>query len=124
MIYAIEETKGIDYFDSFRLFETSTESIININEEELKNILNNYDIDIKSIYLRENRIINKQWFNPICHNGTAGTSGSLYILLCQVDKNRFKLISYQGEVTYVGVQALKEATKKNRIANCTLENGK
>ena len=49
MIYAIDEYKRISDYDRYKFFETHSESFFNMDEDEIKNILNDYKMDIKNI---------------------------------------------------------------------------
>ena len=120
MIYVVSEVENYNNTTSYVLFETTTESFFSGSKAFLQRI--NSKIHIENIEITEDNITIKQWYNKIHHRRLSEDSGSNYILLCQVDNSKFKLVTHDERVIIMGTEKLTNYTEQNQIANCKIIN--
>ena len=80
-------------------------------------------IQVNNVILTKNGIIPKSWCRiPHEEERTQG-EGPDHTLICKVAKNKFKLISYANDITYVTREELVKYTTEKRVGNCRIKNG-
>ena len=124
MVYIISIKELSDSSKQYTFFETHTESTFTAGPSNVSRLLQRYKFDFKNVSLLGNEIIIKQWYNPIDHQRKNKHTGASYIILCQTDKNTFKIVTYEGKVKYLSSKQLIEETRRNVMANCKIQDGK
>ena len=107
----------------YRVYETSSESVMLILETELKNIILNSNIQVVNASIQNNEIKLNSWANGVAsqHGSHFGHKfyGSKYVLLA-MRKDTYKISDYEGNVFYIGDIELKALIKSKQIANCII----
>ena len=135
MLYIIAIKETYSEGNLYTIFESQTESIFYGNIEFLEKIIFRHNLKIKNIEIDNKRLKIKTRFNGIHYmelgEGTGGSKknknipiGADYILLCKVENNSYKLVSYTGGVYYADSKELMQHINEDNIANCTIKDGK
>ena len=118
------EIKKIASKDIYHLFETHTESIIKAREDLVIELLEKRKIEAKNIYIKHKKIQIKEWPHNIKpYSVNKADRESEFILLGQINDQRFKLINNTEGVVYATEKQLKRLILFNRVANCSYEDG-
>ena len=118
MIYLINIKNPGMYTEVYTLFETHTESTIEVTAEYIKTLINTYGMSIKNINIENEKIQIKKWPHDIKYYSVKRHNRTNYILLVKINNNRFKLVSHQGSVVYMTEKALKASIKDDAVINC------
>ena len=120
MVYIVSIMKE-QYGTDYRLFETNTETFFNCNGAELKKLMVETNINIKNASIISGEIVENTWCSKINRGGDLKFTSSDYILICKIDKNKFKLINNEKDIIYVDTKQLYRHAKHSRIYNCSIE---
>ena len=124
MIYAVSKKQALGG-EVYVLFETNSESFFEASDELAKILVETFSESIKNMSLTRNKITIKPWPNEMYYSTLDDCdTGAEYVLVCQVRKDQFKLVSYEKEIIYTGVEQLREFITEYRVANCDIVNGK
>ena len=119
MIYVVEIHKATE---TYTIFETTTESFIDIREAKLKELIIDPNITIQNMNIIGDQIITKQWYR-ICCRGHADNYKLTNTLLCKLDEQVLKLAnSIAYETVTKSNEELKELIRDDRVGNCSIEN--
>ena len=116
-----------EYYDNettYVMYETNTESFFIADKLLLTKIMVDYKINVINANITEgNGIEIKLWYNKINCEQANKIIGSVYILICKTDDDKFKLISYQAKVVYWNRERLNEFIIVHKIANWDITDG-
>ena len=121
MIYLLSTEKDTGSNDAlYNLFETHTESTLEVNESYLTDIIGILKLKVKNVGLDGTNIQIKEWPHSLeyAHNNY-GAKNSRYILLAQIDKDKFKITALNGFVSYIDTQSLRAKITADKVLNCT-----
>ena len=122
MIYII----GTIYYangTSYRCFEVHTESIFTLSTNELCRLIDR-GARIENATIANSSVSLENCINNIHSENNGSNSGANYILLCKIAKDEFKLVDFNGNVTYREEKKLNRKIKSDRVVNCKIENEK
>ena len=117
MLYLVNIDRSGKFKDTYKLFETHTESISNVNSAYVKELINEHRMEIKNIYTDIDGMHIKDW--P--YHKRIKDKKSICILLGKINENKFKIIASTGEITYIDAYDLKLNIENSNIANCDFE---
>ena len=116
MVYIIWVKEYVDEENYYTLFEANTETVFGGRETYLKDLITKNKLEVKNAKIVNNQIKVDHTSNDLVYTD--------YVLLCQIDQNSFKLVDYNGDITYVDKTRLLVSIAANKIANCEFKNGK
>lgn len=107
------------------LFETDTESFFGGGQELLQKLVNKNKMSIINANITSKGVSIKQWYRVLHRTlNIEVESGTDYVLLCQIDEDTYKLVSYDECVIYVSTEELYGHVMSHKVANCRLNGGK
>ena len=109
----------------YKGFETCSESIMTMQEHILKEVILNNQIQVINATIQNDNIVIKDWGKGLdFETGTYEDvkfiikhSGPVYVLLAR-EKDRYKLIDYEGRITKICSEKLEKIVKLQEVANC------
>ena len=112
----------------FKCIDTNTETIFDGLAKDICRWILIRRIDIVNVKIVNKETVIEGWFNGI-HNAigktaTETSTGAHYVLLCKLDKNKYKIVDYNGKVSYIGKRQLYKHTWNGVVANCKIEDEK
>ena len=121
MLYLVryyENTKDMNIY--YYMFETHTESILKMSKESLIQLITEYKMEAKNVYIKNGEIQIKKW--P--HNITKYTEKEKHstvdhILLSKVTERSFKVFRFTDETLQITDTYLKKIIRDGRVANCS-----
>ena len=120
MLYLVryyEEPKDMDTY--YYMFETHTESVLKVNSKDLIQLITEYGMEAKNVYIKNNEIQIKKWPHNIIQYTEKEKKRSLeYILLSKVTEKSFKMFRFTGETVQITDNYLKKIIQDGRVANC------
>ena len=126
MIYIIctEHDKNGDV-KSYYGFDTCAESDMSMSVKLLKTIIISNKIMVVNASLNNGNIVIKDWAYGLASNHgkvygeelEAKYLGPKYVLIA-VDNNRYKIVSYKGDVSYIAEKDFKTLVLTEQVANC------
>ena len=108
--------------DAYTIFETNTESNFRANADTLKKLLIEPSLKVMNMRLDKDKIVPEPWCR-IHQEIKQIYDGAIYTLLCQLDKNTFKLAFYEKEATIMSYKRLMAFVEKDRVGNCSIKDG-
>ena len=122
MLYLIKYQKLRDGKDIYSLFETHTDSVITVSESTVLELINKHGMEVKNIYIENNRIRVKDWPHAInLHSMDRKDRESEYILLSTIHEIVYKLVDTSGMIMYEQGNQLRKLIDQGKIANCGYE---
>ena len=123
MLYVVGVLEYSDGDRVFTLFETNTESFFGGRIGLLKRLIDKNKLDIINVKVDGNGTSIKKWYGTLHKLKDGLEMGTDYILMCQIDDDTFKLVSYDEKVIYVNTKELNRHIIQNKVANCILRDG-
>ena len=103
----------------YSLFETNSESKIIGNKKLITEILRGHKMQAMNFSINKGKIELKQWPNGSSILSAHGQSSKMYyILLTNIDEQKFKLVNLLGSITYCSTAELKSLIDRRRVMNC------
>ena len=122
MLYLTWTQKRTDGNIYYRLFETHTESIIEVTDKTVIKLITKSGMKVKNVNIVNGKIEIKDWPNCIAQYSLEQDlmiMGASYILLSKLKSERFKVISSLGSVGHIDATSLKKYIEKCNVANCS-----
>ena len=120
MLYVINSVDSINK-TIYTLFETNTESSFRWTDRILQKALAEKRINIKNAKLIKNQIKVSTWDDRIGYQSLYQSDEAGYIALCKIN-DRYKLVSYNGNVSYINTEGLYDYITNKKIHNCIFNN--
>ena len=119
MLYLIKIDDIPNCENTYHIFETCTESLIISEKAVAIELIGKHKMEAKNISIHEGQIVIKQWPHEIKRSSdAANTLKSDYVILVNIDEQRFKLVNILGDVLYKDSERLKDSIKQGRVTNC------
>ena len=123
MLYIIDIKRNMREPDWYNLFETNTESFFGGELGLMQELIIKQGITVQNMTQINGELVLKDWVKRTHYTLGTKSYGTEYTLLCEVSKNKFKLVNYLGDMSYADLRQLNKLTSENKIANCEIKNG-
>ena len=104
--------------NTYRFFETHTESVLVIDMRLAEELAKQYGFDIKNMNVINNKLEIKDWVKPfIAQRGDHENLNKL-LLLTKINEDKFKITDNHGSVNHLRANELKQRIEGNQMINC------
>ena len=124
MIYVVGIRSYREGSSTCTCFDSITESLFDIAEGNLTELLENQGLIIENIKLTNSKLTFEHCFNSIHYVTSKKSSGADYILIGKIADDDFKLVDYNGKISHTWERDLIRYIKNKKVANCTINNKK
>ena len=119
MLYLVKFRKQSTKKNNYHLFESHTESVFEVTDKIIAQIINKHKMKVKNICLDNTGIHIKGWpYKVYVETGNYSLGQSELVLLCNIGEQKFKLVNAIDKIVRFEDEYVQKLMRRDSILNC------